>query len=418
METVWWWLVVCGGGSMVGLVLVGYLVLVLITFLLASIAWWRGLYRKSKSAIYVGRVWHTRYQPTHHGFSYPIFVACIDLTDDNDGDFNRALYPLSCLMSLHPNDHYKNGEGLDDDNDDKTAAAADNKTSSSLPSLAQRTLCLVNQHTQPQKQPLRQEQEEPKGNNNNKVYTRQTHSVKLVTHLRYYGYCFNPVSFYYIVERSTGRIDAVVGEVSNTPWNEMQCYVLHPNSSHVASHRRLAHSTNYVFSKTFHVSPFMEMHHTYDWTFWDFVPPTHQDTTTSTTTTAAAREHSFKPLRVTCNMIKKKKTKQEEDGTTATTTKKENGLLWFSARLVTHHGGLHPFSLAVRLVLFPVFCAVIQVWIHYEALWLFLKGVAYVPHPNDTETTASRIIGNIMVPFFAMKDCIDCLWSSKDTIKG
>ena len=55
-------------------------------------------------------------------------------------------------------------------------------------------------------------------------------NVTLLTHLTYFGYCFNPVSFYYLFRESaatsTGssggisRVHTIVTEVSNTPWNE------------------------------------------------------------------------------------------------------------------------------------------------------------------------------------------------------
>jgi DUF1365 family protein len=44
----------------------------------------------------------------------------------------------------------------------------------------------------------------------------------------YYGYCFNPVSLYFILKPNTNasnngsedEVEAIVVEVSNTPWNE------------------------------------------------------------------------------------------------------------------------------------------------------------------------------------------------------
>ncbi len=50
--------------------------------------------------------------------------------------------------------------------------------------------------------------------------------IRLLTHLRYFGYCFNPVSFYYCYDPSGQDIVAVVAEVTNTPWGERHCYVL------------------------------------------------------------------------------------------------------------------------------------------------------------------------------------------------
>lgn len=70
-------------------------------------------------------------------------------------------------------------------------------------------------------------------------------------------------------------------QVSNTPWNEMHCYVLDPRTKGVKAvltgdkgkgerGGEGGRRWNFVFQKEFHVSPFMEMDHTYD---WDFVDP-------------------------------------------------------------------------------------------------------------------------------------------------
>ena len=39
----------------------------------------RGQGEEGKSAIYSGRVWHARFKPTAHHFSYPIFFCLLDL---------------------------------------------------------------------------------------------------------------------------------------------------------------------------------------------------------------------------------------------------------------------------------------------------------------------------------------------------
>jgi hypothetical protein len=46
----------------------------------------------------------------------------------------------------------------------------------------------------------------------------------------------------------------------------------------------------------------------------------------------------------------------------------------------------------------------IQIWIHYQAAWLFFKGVVYIPHPDGSEKAASKTIATIMTPFFAIRD--------------
>jgi hypothetical protein len=88
--------------------------------------------------------------------------------------------------------------------------------------------------------------------------------IRLLTHLRYLGHGFNPVSFYYCFDRAGERVDFVVGEVNNTPWGEQHCYVLDRRAS-LAGGRRV----RWRFPKAFHVSPFMPMGQTYDWSFVD-----------------------------------------------------------------------------------------------------------------------------------------------------
>jgi hypothetical protein len=87
--------------------------------------------------------------------------------------------------------------------------------------------------------------------------------VRLLTHFRYWGHCFNPVSFYFCYDREDCRLETIVAEVHNTPWGEEHCYVLHDtlNEHPSPTWRR------YRFSKIFHVSPFMEMEIHYDWRF-------------------------------------------------------------------------------------------------------------------------------------------------------
>ena len=47
-----------------------------------------------------------------------------------------------------------------------------------------------------------------------------------MTHLRYFGYCFNPVSFYYCFDSSDSFVEAILAEVTNTPWKERHAYVI------------------------------------------------------------------------------------------------------------------------------------------------------------------------------------------------
>ena len=50
--------------------------------------------------------------------------------------------------------------------------------------------------------------------------------IRLLTRPRSFGHCFNPVSFYYCFDPAGERVQALVAEVTNTPWGERHAYVL------------------------------------------------------------------------------------------------------------------------------------------------------------------------------------------------
>jgi len=81
-----------------------------------------------------------------------------------------------------------------------------------------------------------------------------TGPIRLLTHLRTFGHCFNPVSFYYCFTPQE-QLDAVVAEVTSTPWGETHAYVLERSGEGAV----LATS----FAKALHVSPFMGMEQRY-----------------------------------------------------------------------------------------------------------------------------------------------------------
>ena len=91
---------------------------------------------------------------------------------------------------------------------------------------------------------------------------RPTGPIRLLTHLRSFGHCFNPVSFYYCYDERGREIEAVLAEITNTPWGERHAYVLP-----AAAGERHGDTLRFRFAKDFHVSPFMPMDQDYDWTF-------------------------------------------------------------------------------------------------------------------------------------------------------
>lgn len=89
--------------------------------------------------------------------------------------------------------------------------------------------------------------------------------VRLLTHLRTFGHCFNPVSFYYCYDKPGEHVETIVAEITNTPWKERHAYVLPDRFGEAAGG-----ALRFRFGKAFHVSPFMPMDIDYD---WRFTPP-------------------------------------------------------------------------------------------------------------------------------------------------
>ena len=235
------------------------------------------------------------------------------------------------------------------------------------------------------------------------------------------------MSFYYILKKDANfsgeNIEAMVAEVSNTPWNEMKCYVLHPHSRDITQVKdgkpqksstettsnmtkedssgcaaieedvKQFHwtSINYIFNKKFHVSPFMGMDHLYDWTFWHL---TDQRVMVSTSM-----------MKIEQNPGKEG---NDEDSRAPASIK------YFNAFFDIYRTSFNPFRLYYQLVRFPVYCFIIQIWIHIEAFKLFFKGVEFIPHPDGAETLASRLIAKLMAPFFAINDWLINRGSTKD----
>ena len=80
--------------------------------------------------------------------------------------------------------------------------------------------------------------------------------ITLITNLRVFGYVFNPVSFYYCFGADGRSLEAVVAEITNTPWGERHAYVVRAGPDGAVC----------AFAKRFHVSPFFGMEQVYRWT--------------------------------------------------------------------------------------------------------------------------------------------------------
>lgn len=109
-------------------------------------------------------------------------------------------------------------------------------------------------------------------------------SVRVLTHIRYFGLIFNPVSFYYCFDAEENLV-AILAEITNTPWGERHSYILpfasdsdRDQSGVSQSLRSLDEaplkvtqaredSRRFEFEKQFHVSPFNPMNMDYNWVF-------------------------------------------------------------------------------------------------------------------------------------------------------
>ncbi len=166
--------------------------------------------------------------------------------------------------------------------------------------------------------------------------------IRLLTHLRYFGYCMNPVSFYYCFDESGERLDTIVAEITNTPWGERHQYVLRA----AGSSGRLA---RFEFGKGFHVSPFMPMDMRYDWRFG--VP--------------GAR--LFVHMR---NLLR--------------------GEPVFDATLALEAEPVRAGALLRVLALHPLMTVKVIAAIHWQALRLWCKGTPVHEHPHRTDAAGAK----------------------------
>lgn len=158
-----------------------------------------------ESGLFIGTLRHRRFSPVRHAFTYPIFMALLDI------DRLPQLMTVSRLTaydrwnwaSFHNADHL--GDPSRPLRDRLTADAA------------------------------RHGVDVPDGR------------IFLLTHLRYLGYGFNPVSFFYCLD-GAGHLRVVLAEVSNT-FGGSHNYWLRPDPA--------ARTFRSAAAKSLYVSPFL-----------------------------------------------------------------------------------------------------------------------------------------------------------------
>jgi hypothetical protein len=156
--------------------------------------------------------------------------------------------------------------------------------------------------------------------------------IRLLTQLRSWGLCFNPVSFYYCLDAGGEGVQSVLAEVTNTPWGERHAYLLSAQGGAVLQAR---------FAKALHVSPFMGMDHVYE-------------------------AHATEPGRTLSVHIDSQRGGQTAFDATLSLTRRE-----LSPASVAHLSARHPLATARVLAL-----------IYGHAVGLKLAGARVHPHPE------------------------------------
>lgn len=162
-----------------------------------------------RSAIYEGLVVHRRRSPIDHRFAYRVAMPLVDLDEIDE------------LCALHP---LWSNEGRN--------------------AVCFRRGDYLGDPTLPLATAVRDVVEERLGH-------RPEGPVAMLAHPRTWGWAFNPITLYYCFDAGGTAVEALVGEVTNTPWHERHAYVVAGPGRH-------------RFDKAMHVSPFLGMDMQYE----------------------------------------------------------------------------------------------------------------------------------------------------------
>jgi len=260
------------------------------------------------SCIYNGWVRHRRHEPAGHQFRYELFMMYLDLAE-----LPRLFDSYWCWSTRGPAlaqfkraDYHVNADG---------DGSEDGDGELSLDEAVRRT---VTGHTG----------------------RRPDGPIRMLTHLRYFGYVFNPVTFYYCFDRSGAKVQTILAEITNTPWKERHAYVL-PTSAATRDDNVM----RFEFGKEFHVSPFWPMEMSYDWRL-----------------TAPGEE-----LRIHMENL------QEKDG---------HSRRAFDATLTLKREEISSGALSRALLRYPLMTAQVSSAIYWQALRLWFRRTPFFTHPK------------------------------------
>lgn len=170
--------------------------------------------------------------------------------------------------------------------------------------------------------------------------------IRMLTQLRHFGYSFNPVTFYYCFDAHGEKIEYLLAEINNTPWDERHTYVFDNRQGQLESDN--GNWFEIFFSKQFHVSPFMPMDMSYHWRF----------------------SRPERNLSVWMENLKE-------------------GERHFDASLALEAYPINSATLAKALWLFPLMSWKVAAAIYWNALKLWFKRIPFHSHP-DNEAVAQN----------------------------
>ena len=245
-----------------------------------------------ESAFYFGTIRHRRFRPVRHDFTYGVFMVFLDIDriPEPTGVSGLLSYNRLNWSSFHERDHFGDPRLSLRRRLEQDAAA--------------RGVAL------------------PDG------------PIFLLTHLRYFGYNFNPISVFYCYD-ARQRLQLILAEVNST-FGESHNYWLWQENELTSSHAK-----RYRHPKAMHVSPFMGMKLDYTFTF---TPPDQR-------------------LVVHMDTI-------------------ENGEAFFDATLSLRRRPWTAGSLHSALLAHPWMTAKVIAAIHWEALRLYLRKAPVFTHPR------------------------------------
>lgn len=245
------------------------------------------------SAIYFGQVSHQRHLPRRHAFNYRVCLLWLDLAEA-DTVFRGRWFWSAGRRNLA---WFRRADYLGDERvalDEEVRRCVQARTG-----------------------------------------VRPAGPIRMLTQLRMFGVCFNPVTFYYCYSADGMAVEYVLAEITNTPWNERHHYVLQAQRCEAP-----AAGIRASFPKAFHVSPFMPMDMGYEWSFAE----PGETLSVRMTNRAGATRH-------------------------------------FDAGLLLHRRSISSRSLARALLYFPISGLGVLFHIYWQALRLWLKRVPVFAHP-------------------------------------